>query len=80
MPEALIWEPETDKIKKLTWGNESWLDTLSVSQGFYKTINNNYLNVNDSDRLKSLYDLCLPYYQKLYAYRLQDTSKIGLTH
>ncbi|NER38603.1 MAG: sulfotransferase family protein [Oscillatoria sp. SIO1A7] len=75
MPEALSWEPETDKIQELSWTEGHWLDTLSVSRGFQKKTNHNYLNVNDSDRLKSLYDLCLPYYQKLYAYRLKEPTK-----
>ena len=71
MPEALSWQPETDNIQELSWTEGHWLDTLSVSRGFEKTSNSSYLDINDSDRLKSLYDLCLPYYQKLYAYRLK---------
>jgi len=75
MPEALTWEPPKEKIKEISWcEGGTWVETVSASQGFGETINSQYLKVNDNERLKSLYDLCLPYYEKLYGYRLRASS------
>ncbi len=72
IPEALSWQAPKDKIKEISWWNQGdWFDTVSLSSGFQEQINTRYLNVNESDYLKYLYDLCLPYYEKLYAHRLR---------
>jgi hypothetical protein len=73
IPEALSWEPPKDKIEAMSWwGRGSWHETVSMSSGFNEQSNPHYyLNINESERLKYFYDLCLPYYEKLYAHRLR---------
>jgi hypothetical protein len=44
---------------------------MYFTRGFEENIERNYLKINESDRLKFLYELCLPYYENLYAYRLK---------
>lgn len=74
--EALSWEAPKEKIKTTSWWDGgSWRDRASLTTGFSEQINPNYLSVNDSDRLKHLYELCLPYYEKLYVYRLRSSSQ-----
>ncbi len=70
--EALSWEPPKEKVKKKSWWDGgSWHDKMSFTQGFEEYIERDYLNIDESDRLQSLYELCLPYYEKLYDYRLR---------
>ena len=69
--EALSWEPPKEDIKKISWWDGgSWHDKIILTKGFEEKINRNYLKIDESDRLKNLYELCWPYYEKLYAYRL----------
>ncbi len=73
--EALSWDPPKEKIKETSWWDGgSWHDKICFTQGFEEHIERNYLKIDESDRLKSLYELCLPYYEKLYAYRLKLSS------
>ncbi|NET60603.1 MAG: sulfotransferase family protein [Symploca sp. SIO2E6] len=75
IPEALNWEQPKESLKKMSWWDGgSWHDRVSVTKEFSEQLNPHYLDVNDSERLKYLYDLCLPYYEKLYAYRLRSSS------
>ncbi len=64
IPEALNWNPpgNTDKIG--WWDNRSWNDDLRVSERFQNT-EKAYLKIHESKKLLSLYDLCIPYYEKL---------------
>ena len=66
IPEALNWEPPKGTVKKMCWWDDgSWHDRMSETKQFSEQVNPQYLNIDDDDRLKSLYDLCLPYYEKL---------------
>lgn len=73
--EALTWEPPKEKLKKTSWWDGgSWHDRMTLTTGFSEQVDRNYLTINESDRLKHLYDLCLPYYEKLYEHRLAIAS------
>ncbi|MDM8541177.1 hypothetical protein QUF90_08820 [Desulfococcaceae bacterium HSG9] len=68
---ALTWEPPKDS-KEVSWwdGGSDWHDYLSTTKGFQKQTKSFYSNVNENDVLKRLYDICLPYYEKLYTHRV----------
>ncbi len=82
MPEALSWEPPKEKVKATSWWEGgSWRDQMSLTRGFAEQTNHRpyqYLKIDESDHLKSLYELCLPYYEKLYANRLPVNSESRL--
>lgn len=71
IPEALHWKPPGASEAIGWWDGGSWHNHLRTSRGFQEQTNPPYLNVNEHDELKRLYDLCLPYYEKLYAHRLR---------
>ena len=72
IPDALRWEPPQEKVKKMSWWDGgSWHDSMSVTRTFCEQVNSHYLTIDESDRLKSYYELCLPYYEKLHSYRLR---------
>ncbi len=66
---ALHWEPPGEEIG--WWDGGSWQDHIRTSHGFQEQIARPYLNVNENDDLKRLYDLCMPYYEKLRSHRLR---------
>ncbi len=70
IPEALDWKPPGAGQKIGWWDGGSWHDHLRTSHGFHEQINTPYLNVDENDDLKRLYDLCMPYYEKLHSHRL----------
>ncbi len=56
------------------WDGGSWHDKMCFTQGFEGHIERDYLNIDQSYHLKYLDELCLPYYEKLYTYRLPLNS------
>ncbi len=66
-PEALKWSPPKGSNKVGWWGDKSWNDDLRISRGFQAT-QQNYLKVHESEKLTFLYNLCMPYYEKLRKY------------
>lgn len=70
--DALAWNPPGKKVKQMCWWEEgSWHNELSVTKGFSEQTRPEYLKINDSDRLKKLYEMCFPYYEKMYEYRIK---------
>jgi hypothetical protein len=73
--ESLQWDnipPST----KLTWwiGGDDHHGNLKTSTGFRTNRFKDYVNVSDVPKLAKAYEECLPYYQKLYANRLNALS------
>ena len=69
-------------FKKLSSGNHKikpeisqleggWHTYLESSQGFKEKDKKDYVKIEDNENLKKAYEFCLPYYQKLYEYRLR---------
>lgn len=70
IPEALQWE-KPKSGKEVSWYDEgSWHSNLITTTGFQEQNNPDYLTIDENDDLKRLYDLCLPYYEKLHSYKL----------
>jgi len=69
VPEALSWEPgERDEVSWYDGG--SWHGNLRDSDGL-KPQPRTYIDISEaSDRVKDIYETCLPHYQHLYQYRL----------
>jgi len=70
MPEALKWNPPGNSDEIGWWDNRSWNDELRISYGFQNTTNKSYLKIHQNQKLLSLYNLCMPYYEQLNQYRL----------
>ena len=69
IPEALNWKPPGDSDQIKWWGKGNWYEDFFVTRGFQVT-ENTYLKINESGRLRSLYDLCMPYYDNINRHRL----------
>ncbi|NER08459.1 MAG: sulfotransferase family protein [Okeania sp. SIO3C4] len=69
MPEALNWNPPSNSNKIGWWDNGIWHDDLRISYGFQNT-EKSYLKIHQDQKLLSLYNLCMPYYEKLNEYCL----------
>jgi hypothetical protein len=65
---ALYWNAEFKKEWK-TW--EIWHLDAAKSTGFVKDMEPFDFTVNDVPRLKEMYEQVLPYYKKLYEYRIR---------
>ncbi|MCZ6488257.1 MAG: sulfotransferase family protein [Gammaproteobacteria bacterium] len=70
MPEALHWESGArDEVSWYDGG--SWHTNLRDSDGL-KPQPRSYIDISEApDRVKEIYELCLPHYERLYAYRLR---------
>nr|VFK13163.1 MAG: hypothetical protein BECKLPF1236B_GA0070989_10448 [Candidatus Kentron sp. LPFa] len=70
IPEASSWDTpgSTDEIG--WWDNRSWNDDLRVTEKFQDIKKPNYVEVHENQKLQSLYDLCMPYYEEINRYRL----------
>lgn len=69
LDEALSWKPG-DRNEVSWYDGGSWHKNLRDSDGL-KPQKRGYININEApDRVKEMYDICLPHYQKLYKYRL----------
>jgi len=75
IPEALSWEPgERDEVSWYDGG--SWHANLRESNGL-KPQPRRYIDISDaSERVKEIYQTCLPHYQHLYQYRLRAVEKL----
>ncbi|NES02295.1 MAG: sulfotransferase family protein [Okeania sp. SIO2F4] len=69
IPEALNWNPPGNSNEISWWDNGSWHDNLRISYGFQNT-EKSYLKIHQDQKLLSLYNLCMPYYEKLNQHRL----------
>ena len=69
MPEALSWEPGArDEVSWYDGG--SWHGNLRDSDGL-KPQPRDYIDIAQAlDRVKEIYDIVLPHYQRLHAHRL----------
>ncbi len=74
VPQALSWEPgERDEVSWYDGG--SWHSNLRDSDGL-KPQPRRYIDITEaSDRVKDIYQTCLPHYQHLYQYRLSAAEK-----
>ncbi|NEO52877.1 MAG: sulfotransferase family protein [Okeania sp. SIO3B5] len=67
--EALEWKAESQtQIKEWEGG---WHTYALSSSYFHEPKPKNYAKIEDNAHLKQAYEYCLPYYQKLYEYRLR---------
>ncbi|MDJ0556621.1 MAG: sulfotransferase family protein [Microcoleaceae cyanobacterium MO_207.B10] len=69
IPEVLNWNSPSNTNEISWWDNGSWLEDLRISCGFQKT-EKSYLKIHQDQKLLSLYNLCMPYYEKLNQHRL----------
>ncbi len=58
IPWVLSWEPPGAGEAIGWWDGGSWHDHLRTSHGFHEQANPPYLNIDENDDLKRLYDLC----------------------
>ena len=66
---ALSWE--AGDRKQVSWfDGGSWHDYLKTSQGLKERKDKNYLAIEDNEHLTKAYEICLPFYEKLYQHRL----------
>jgi len=76
--ESLNWDKPQTAVKEMCWWDKgSWHDSTSASTGFTQkasSTSGKYTQVNENPHLQELYDLCMPYYEKLYQYRIQVPS------
>ena len=68
LPESLSWKPEF-KPEWKSW--ESWHLDAAKSTGFNKDMEEFGFTVDDVPRLKEMYDVCMPYYEKMYQERIR---------
>ena len=68
MAEALQWQPKSRH--DIYWDSDIWHSQVEQSRAFERQENKNYVSVRDNQYLRKMYDDCLPFYQKLYEYRL----------
>ncbi len=74
VPKALQWNPPGNSDQTGWFGDRSWNEDLRISTGFQNREKSHYVNIHDNQKLRALYDLCLPYYDELYQHRLQVTA------
>ncbi len=67
---ALNWDPPGDTNEIGWWDGTSWVDDMRSSKGFQNTEKPHYLKIHENKELQSLYDQCLPLYEKLNEHRL----------
>ena len=72
MPESLSWDPGARE--EVSWYDSgSWHANLRDSDGL-KSQPRSYIDISDApDRVKQIYEICLPHYEHLYQYRLNAT-------
>ena len=71
--EALSWEPGARAAVRWYAGG-SWHANLKDSDGF-KAQPRKYVDIADTpDRVKTIYETCLPHYEHLHAHRIQPNS------
>lgn len=72
-PEALSWEPGARE--EVSWyDGGSWHENLRNSDGL-KPQPRQYIDIADApDRVKEIYEICLPHYEHLHAHRLRPAS------
>ena len=70
LPEALAWEPGPRK-EFAWWEGGSWHNKLNQTAGFKAPKKEDYPAIEDHAWLQEAYDICLPYYEKMYAARLR---------
>ncbi|NEQ76220.1 MAG: sulfotransferase family protein [Okeania sp. SIO2D1] len=66
---ALEWKAEPQP--KINQWEGGWHNYVLSSQGFKEREKKDYVRIEDNEHLKKAYEFCLPYYQKLYEYRLR---------
>ncbi len=66
---ALEWKAEPQPAINQWEGG--WHNYVLSSQGFKEREKKDYVRIEDNEHLKKAYEFCLPYYQKLYEYRLR---------
>ena len=66
--EALEWSNQARP--EIYWDSNIWHSQVERSRGFEKQYKNNYVNIHENSYLNKMYHLCLPFYQKLYDYRI----------
>jgi len=67
--EALEWEPKF-RPELTNWDGGTWVTNAMFSTGFKEQNTDNYVAVEDNQHLQNAYNFCLPYYEKLYEYKL----------
>jgi len=74
IPEALSWEPgERNEVSWYDGG--SWHGNLRDSDGL-KPQPRQYIDISDApDRVKEIYEICLPHYEQLYPHRLTGNAE-----
>lgn len=68
IPQSLTWEKEIP-LKIHQWEG-SWHSEVQSSRGFEKYPKKDPVSIEDNEHLQKAYEFCLPYYEKLYEYRL----------
>jgi len=68
-PEALTWEPG-DRAEVSWYDGGSWHANLRNSDGL-KPQPRRYIDISEApDRVKEIYEICLPHYERLHKHRL----------
>ncbi len=70
--ESLQWEA-SDRPEISYWKGGKWHTTVKSSRGFQEQARD-YVTIDHNERLKEAYEICLPYYEKLYEQRLPFTK------
>ena len=65
---ALEWKAEPQP--EINQWEGGWHNYVLSSQGFKEREKKDYIRIEDNEYLKKAYEFCLPYYEKLYEYRL----------
>ncbi|MEA5468868.1 hypothetical protein [Spirulina sp. 06S082] len=66
--ESLEWKPEPQS--EINQWEGGWHTYVQSSTEFKERINRDYVIIKDNEHLRQSYEFCLPYYKKLYEYRL----------
>ena len=76
MPEALSWEP--GKRDEVSWyDGGSWHQNLRDSDGL-KPQPRQYIDISEApDRVKEIYEMVLPHYERLHGFRLKAPELAG---
>lgn len=72
-PEALSWEPG-DRDEVSWYDDGSWHENLRNSDGL-KPQPRRYIDISEApDRVKEIYEICLPHYEHMHAHRLKPLA------
>lgn len=67
---SLSWDPKEAETEKFPWKHKEWHENLIQSSGIQNTPDNSYPDINDYPELRSLYDNCMPFYEKMLAHKI----------